>query len=311
MLRSETEMQWKNRSLLYNATGLGWNCSAAMIPTPEYIDDNTLRIYISSCDSFNRSRISYLECLLQNDTPQIVKIGDRPFFEIGERGTFDDNGCVATSIITLQNGWKYLYYVGFELCTNIRYRLFIGLAISKDGGKSFQRYSNTPILDRTDKEPYFRCGPYVSLENGTFRMWYVAGNEWVEIDGKSMPIYRIKYLESKDGIQWGDYGKICIDIESSEEHGFGRPYVIRDAGVYKMFYSKRIKHLGYRMGYAESKDGINWVRKDSLINFEPSGSGWDSEMVCYPSLIKYDNRWIMFYNGNGFGKTGFGYAELQ
>ena len=304
-------MKWEKCGLIYTAKGTGWNYSAAMIPTPEYLDKKTLRIYISSCDEKYRARISYLDCHFENHRPQVVGIGERPFFELGKAGAFDDNGCVATSIVTLGNGLKYLYYVGFEICTQIRYRLFIGLAISKDGGKTFQRYSNVPILDRTDQEPYFRCGPFVALEHETFRMWYVAGGEWTEIDGKAMPVYRIKYLESHDGIHWGDCGKVCIDMESPEEHGFGRPYVIRDKGLYKMFYSKRVKHLGYRMGYAESKDGIEWVRKDSQMDLDVSESGWDSEMVCYPSLVKHNDRWIMFYNGNGFGKTGFGYADLQ
>lgn len=304
-------MKWEKKSLIYTANGIGWNSSAAMIPTPDFMDEKTLRIYISSCDAECRARISYLDCSFENYRPHIVYVGESPFFELGKPGTFDDNGCVATSVVTLGNGLKYLYYVGFELCVKIRYRLFVGLAISRDGGKTYQRYSHTPILDRTDRESYFRCGPFVYLENETFRMWYVAGEEWTEIDGKSMPVYLIKYLESKDGIHWGDCGKVCIDIESPEEHGFGRPYVIKEEGIYKMFYSKRVKYLGYRMGYAESKDGIDWTRKDSLMNLDVSENGWDSEMICYPSLVKHGNRWIMFYNGNGFGKTGFGYAELQ
>ena len=33
-------------------------------------------------------------------------------------------------------------------------------------------------------------------------------------------------------------------------------------------------------------------------------------MLCYPALVNYGDRVYMFYNGNDYGKTGFGYAEL-
>jgi len=167
------------------------------------------------------------------------------------------------------------------------------------------------VLERSDAELYFRCGPFVLFENNVFRMWYVAGSSWMDIGGKSMPVYTIKYMESGDGINWPEEGRTCIDIEKDDEHGFGRPYVIKEGGLYRMFYSIRVKHKGYRLGYAESKDGISWMRKDREAGIDVSESGWDSEMVCYSALVNAGGKTYMFYNGNGFGKTGFGYAELK
>lgn len=292
-------MEWIKKGRIFINSG--------MIPTP---DELGRKIYYSSCDSYGRARVHSLDYSIVDNKINLSNISES-LFDLGKVGTFDDNGCVVTSIVTLDNGDKYLYYVGFELCEKVRYRLFIGLAVSTDAGKTFKRFSNVPILDRTDKECYFRCGPYVTIENGIFRMWYVAGDKWLDIDNKSMPVYLIKYLESKDGINWGDCGKVCIDIENDNEHGFGRPYVIKKDGLYRMFYSKRVKHLGYRMGYAESKDGIDWIRKDEKINIDISNDMWESKMVCYPSIIHNNNNMFMLYNGNGFGETGFGYAELK
>jgi len=34
-------------------------------------------------------------------------------------------------------------------------------------------------------------------------------------------------------------------------------------------------------------------------------------MIAFPYISKYKKRNYMFYNGNGFGKSGFGYAELE
>jgi hypothetical protein len=85
-----------------------------------------------------------------------------------------------------------------------------------------------------------------------------------------------------------------------------------------MYYSKRSlenfrtqSKNSYKAGYAESTDGIKWIRKDYLLNIPLSEEGWDSEMIAYPYLIKIKGRWVMFYNGNSFGKTGFGYAVLS
>lgn len=304
-------MKWIKRGFIYNSNNHGeWNHSTAMVPTPEILDEKTVRVYIGSCDPLGRARISYVDCEY-TDAFHIKEIGKEPYFDIGKPGTFDDNGCSATSIVNLPDGKKYLYYFGFEICSKIRYRLFAGLSISNDHGKTFSRYSNVPILDRSDIDFCFRSGSFVLFDDGKFKMWYVAGSNWETIDGKEMPVYVIKYLESADGLNWNGDGSVCIDIESENEHGFGRPYVIKENGLYKMFYSRRVKHIGYRMGYAESIDGINWIRKDDEINLDVSSEGWDSEIVCYPAVIKLQGKYFMFYNGNGFGKTGFGYAELE
>src|SRR4029077_16196252 len=92
--------------------------------------------------------------------------------------------------------------VGFELCTGVRYRLFTGLATSTDDGATFQRQATVPVLDRSTEEVYFRCGPRVRHEHGVFRMWYVGGSAWTEVDGKQVPVYDIRYAESSDGIRW-------------------------------------------------------------------------------------------------------------
>lgn len=77
-----------------------------------------------------------------------------------------------------------------------------------------------------------------------------------------------------------------------------------------MFYSVRYVDKLYRLGYAESKDGVNWIRKDNEIGIDVSADGWDSEMICYPAVVKTNNKTFLFYNGNNNGASGFGYAEL-
>ncbi|SDF87772.1 hypothetical protein [Sporomusa acidovorans] len=303
-------MKWKKKGLIFVTEGRhSWAQTHAMIPTPEFINNNCLRFYVTVCDKQGIGRIGYVD-VSANPLCKVIQVAESPILDIGDPGTFDENGILVTSIVNLPDGTKYLYYVGFEIGTKIRYRLLTGLAISRDNGKSFARMQKTPILERSDQELYFRGGPFVIYENGSFRMWYVGGNKWLTINGKEMPVYTINYLESNDGITWDKYGKVCIDIVNENEHGFGRPYIIKHDGKYKMFYSIRVKYLGYRLGYAESTDGINWIRKDQDIGINVSESGWDSEAVCYSAVIKINDQYYMFYNGNEFGKTGFGWAEL-
>jgi hypothetical protein len=78
-----------------------------------------------------------------------------------------------------------------------------------------------------------------------------------------------------------------------------------------MWYSIRSTTHPYRLGYAESTDGLHWIRKDDEVGIHTSSSGWDSEMICFPCVIDVAGQRYLFYNGNQHGKTGFGYAILE
>jgi hypothetical protein len=297
---------------IYKPNGMyKWANSHAMVPTPVVLNENVLRIYLSFRDSDNVGRVGYVDVSV-DDPMKVLRVSDHPVLDIGLPGTFDENGVLPTCVVSISNEEKYMYYVGFELGTKIRYRLLSGLAISRDGGNTFQRIRRTPLLERSDEEIYFRCGPFVLRDVGLFKMWYVAGSEWTLIAGKEMPVYVLKYMESEDGIHWPTAGKTCLDLNDPDEHGFGRPYVIWEPGLYKLFYSiRRRSAAAYRLGYAESVDGIHWRRIDDQLGLDVSTEGWDSEAIMYSAVITQKNKTYMFYNGNNFGETGFGMAVLE
>lgn len=304
-------MYWEKLGKVYQPDGqLWWAKSHAMVPLPVLINSEILRVYVSCCDKNGISRVGFVD--LNPENPKtIINVAGTPLIDIGENGCFDDNGVVGSSIVLNSNGSKFLYYVGFELCKKIKYRLFTGLAISMQDTDKFTKYMKTPVLDRSDKELFFRCGTYTINDDGVFKMWYVAGSQWEDIAGSAKPVYVIKYLESKDGIKWASEGVTCIETKD-DEHGFGRPEVIKENGIYKMTYSIRKRFISsYRLGYAESKDGLVWDRKDDEIGIDVSESGWDSEMICFASTIKINANHYMFYNGNNYGETGFGLAVLK
>ena len=125
-------------------------------------------------------------------------------------------------------------------------------------------------------------------------------------NGKPKHYYHVKYAESADGIHWGEQRRIGIDFNSPDEYAIGRPCVVKDSGVYRMWYCYR--GPSYRIGYAESPDGLSWTRMDRDAGIDCSPEGWDSEMQCYPWVFDHGGRRYMLYNGNSYGKTGFGLA---
>lgn len=305
-------MRWRKLGIVFRPDGTsGWAVSHAMIPTPVLLDDCVMRVYLSFRDRHNVGRAGYVD-IAANDPLKVLGMSAKPVLDIGLAGTFDENGVLPTCVLDVSANTKYMYYVGFELGTKIRYRLLTGLAISQDGGETFQRVRQTPILERSDEDLYFRCGPFVLRDDDLFKMWYVGGSQWTSVAGKEMPVYVLKYLESADGIKWGSTGKTSLDLRDSDEHGFGRPYIIRENGLYKLFYSIRRRSLrAYRLGYAESADGINWRRLDEELGLDVSVAGWDSEAIMYSAVITHRGNTYMFYNGNNFGETGFGVAVLE
>jgi hypothetical protein len=131
--------------------------------------------------------------------------------------------------------------------------MFCGLAISEDGGRSFNRYSEAPVLDRYDTEVYARCGVGAMKDQGKFKMWYIGSIEdgWIKNDsGKQLPLYAMRYIESEDGVNWHGAGKVCMYPRlNNNEHGFGRPHVWKSNNLYKMIYSIRKLNEGYCLGY--------------------------------------------------------------
>ncbi|HEV2159811.1 glucosyl hydrolase [Bradyrhizobium sp.] len=304
-------MKWLKHGVVWKPSGIQWWArSHATCPTPIWLDNETLRVYVQCRDEKNVGRIGFVD-LDPVDPRKVIRESQAPVFDIGLPGAFDDNGVFPTSVVRVADGSLYMYYVGFELCHRIRYRLLTGLAISTDNGNTFRRAQATPVLERSSDEQFFRCGPWVEQDGQRFRMWYVAGNEWETIDGKPMPIYDIRYAESDDGVHWPAKGHIVMPLESENEHGFGRPVVRRRRDEYRMFYSIRRRNPArYRLGYAKSRDGQTWQRLDGEMGLDVTAGSWDGEAISYGVDVDAGGRTWLLYNGDDFGVTGFGIAEL-
>lgn len=303
-------MKWTKKGLIYVPDGTRpWARHSALTPTPMLLNEETIRVYAGFRDEIGVSRIGYVD-LAAEDPSQVKGVSEKPVLDTGVPGAFDDNGVILGDIIEYNRSW-YMYYVGFQLVEKAKFLAFTGLAISTDCGNTFSRYSRAPILDRSDRELYIRAIHSVLIEDGVWKAWCGIGNDWVWLeDGRPYPQYNIRYLESRDGITFKTDAQVCIDC-AGDEYRIGRPRVTKEGGTYKMFYTKGTLGRAYLPGYAESTDGLKWTRMDDQVGIEVSKDGWDSTMLCYPSILTVKDTTYMFYNGNDYGKTGFGYAVLE
>lgn len=296
---------WKKEGIIFHPENYknSWINSHAYIPTPYMLNEDTIRIFVSFLDKNNVGRIGFVD-VAAKDPKNILNISRDPVLDIGEPGMFDDNGVTPISII-VKEGKIYLYYVGWQLSDKIRYFLFMGLAVSQDKGETFQRISRVPILDRSNEESIIRTALTVVQDEGIVKGIYAGGNSTILIGNKIVPTYSFKYIESEDGVVWPTMGETVLTPVEGKEFGFGRPYILKKDGVYKMWYSIRNIEDGYRIGYAESPDLKQWTRLDNKVKFlgdEPNS--YDNEMMAFCSIVrtKYGN--YMFYNGNHYGKDG-------
>jgi sucrose-6-phosphate hydrolase SacC (GH32 family) len=236
--------------------------------------------------------------------------------DLGKRGTFDEFGTYPVSVIQDHSQIR-AYFSGFTRCESVPFNAAIGVAISNDGGLTFERLGDGPVLSFSPDEPFLLGSPRIRKFGESWQLWYVAGREWRKVDGKPEPVYKIRMATSNDGVNWQKEGRDLIPDKLGEHECQACPDVIFRDGRFHMFFSYRdIRNYkeregGYRIGYASSIDMINWQRDDSQIDINLSESGWDSEMVNYPHVFDLDGKSYMLDQGNGMGRAGFGLAVLE
>ncbi len=297
-----TPYKWKKKGLIYKPDGsLWWARTHAMIPTPHQLDVDNYKIYFSGRDDENRSHIGYF-IVNMNEPTNILEISNEPVLAPGRLGCFDDNGVTPSCILEFNNQ-IYFYYIGWNPGSTVRMHLFGGLAISNDNGKTFERYSEAPIIERSKTDPFLNTAPWVVKEGNGLRMYYVSGTEWIH---KDLPRYNIKIAFSNDGKNWQREGTVCIDFKGEKENALARPYVYKDGVTWKMWFAHKEK--SYELGYAESMNGIQWQRDDSLTGIKPDLDSVDNEMNEYAAVIIHKGKKYMFYNGNNYGYNGIALA---
>ncbi len=276
---------------------------SAVLPTGE---DGVFEIYITGRDRHNRSLIGRGKLRLEPE-PSVTDLEAEPVLGLGERGAFDENG-VSYPCLVSRGARRYLYYVGWVPTILTPFQNHLGLAIA-DGEGPFVRYSRAPILERTDREPFCTGSAYAIAEGHRWSLWYTSFLRWGSEPRDPKHTYVIKYAESDDGIHWRRFDRIAIPVYGEAEHATTRPSVLRLGGRYHMWYSYRGDR--YRLGYAVSKEGSDWIRSDDRAGLPPSADGWDSQEIGYPHVFRHRERLYLLYCGNDFGRAGLGIAVSE
>ncbi|WP_116126754.1 hypothetical protein [Lewinella sp. IMCC34183] len=290
--------------------------SHACTPTALYLPaSDRIRVYFAPRNARGQSLPTYLEVAAADPT-RVLYLHDRPVLELGVRGTFDDGGIMPCSLAEAANGDLCLYYVGWNPSVSVAYRNAVGLAISTDGGRTFKRPFPGAVVDRNRTEPFFTASPCVLREGDTWHLWYASSTGFLEVEDRIEPLYVLKYAQSADGVEWHRDNRTLLAPASPHECT-ARPTVVRDGDTYRMWYCYRGSadyrdgKDAYRIGYAESRDARNWERRDAQAGIDYSTTGWDATMQTYPNVLDTPHGRYLFYNGNGFGKTGIGCARWQ
>lgn len=310
------ELRWVKKGFIAGPQRSGnWDMHYCMCPTPVLVDEKTLRVFVCTTTTDTVGSIAYFD--LDPCNPQrILNYSPLPVLEPGPCGAFDDSGVCPASVL-VDGDRVLLYYFGFQRAQQVPYMIFTGLSIASTKDWKFERFSNVPILDRTNESFALRSSPSVHKENGLYRAWYNASTKWERLTtGKLVPNYVIRYAESQDGIQWHDVNASLFELNPMSEVAHSRPWVIRMSGSYLLWYSVRSRindgSITYReIAAAESKDGIHWQRQGANAGLFCSSSGFDALGISYPGVIQVGDRLLMFYNGDGHGVGGFGYAEAS
>lgn len=308
-------MRWRKHGLAFRPEGqYGWMNTHAQVPTALVLPDR-LRIYFASRPRRDLSLPTFVD-LDRNDPHRILGLNASPILELGRPGTFDADGVMPSCVIG--DGERVLmYYSGWSrLAGKAPYNNATGLAVSKDGGTTFTRCFEGPVLDRTPEEPWSATSPAVLKHEGIWHVWYSSGTDWIDVAGKLEHVYVLKHALSTDGIHWVRDNQPIFGVAGPDESQT-RPTVAYFGDRWHMWFAFRgsVEFRGagetYRIGYAWSADLTRWNRDDAAAGITVSEQGWDSQMICYPELAQVDGNMLLLYNGNGFGEGGFGYATLE
>lgn len=318
-----TPLRWQKRGQVFRPIEhkLSNGCREFAQSPQAVVFADFVRIYFSTRASDRTgkflSHIAYVD--MDKRLERVIAVADQPVLALGDLGCFDEHGIFP--INPVKHGDRiYAYTCGWSRRAAVSVETSIGLAFSDDQGKSFRRYGTGPILTASLHEPFLVGDAFVQAHALRWHMWYIYGLRWMataEQDGASARVYKIGHAVSEDGVAWQRDGLPIIADKLDADECQALPTVAQWGGRYHMVFCYRHatdfrynKDRGYRLGYATSEDLATWTRDDAGLGIDVSPAGWDSDMMCYPHLFECDERIYLLYNGNEFGRHGFGVAVL-
>jgi len=298
------------------------NCVEFAQSPQALVCDGFVRIYFSTRERDGaggkyRSHIAFVD--MEKDLSRILRVSDRTVIELGGLGCFDEHGIFPMSVLR-HGGRVYGYTCGWNRRVSVSVDTAIGLAWSDDDGLTFHKLGDGPILGPSLQEPFLVGDPFVAVHEGVFHMWYIFGTAWKRLGPSDPPerTYKIGHATSLDGVSWQkEEGRRIVGDRLNPDESQALPTVLKIGARWHMLFCyrestdfRRNRDRGYRIGYAWSDDASHWTREDESAGIDVTAGAWDSDMLCYPHVFECDGRVYLLYNGNEFGRHGFGAAVL-
>jgi hypothetical protein len=278
------------------------------------------RVYFSSRRKIRNGNLPISEVLFVDFELEFKSIIEYSREEILSKpilGAFDEHGIFPFHPYRNSKQEFYGYISGWSRRISVPVETSIGISQSFDQGKTFQRIGPGPVLSASSSEPYLVGDPFVIEDNGVLHMFYIAGTAWKSFANENGPqrVYKIKKASSRDGIVWTKENVNLINDLIGPDECQALPTVVKLKDQFVMAFCFRSAFgfrtepdLGYKLDFAVSNDLIHWERNSGFVSLSQHPSGWDSDMKCYPNLSISDKEIFLLYNGNDFGKNGFGLA---
>lgn len=309
-LRINNMFKWAKKGVVFCPNISGFTHGSH--PTVIHIRNDIFVVAFTCRDLRQRSHIFLSYAEVSNGQ---VRLTSDPKLSLapGAPGHFDCDGVISGSFLK-HNGQYYLYYVGWQNLPDGLWICDTGRAVVDIDGLKIEKEFSGPVLGRDKSNPLFAAATaFYITEDNMWHAWYNSGIRWEKTCQGWKHYYGIHHATSEDGIDWLCEPNVCIPFADEYEYAFGRPSVVYWDDLFNMWFAHRAtKDIStYRIGFASSKDGLKWDRDDSSSGIDVSDGGWDSEMICYPFVFDHKGERYMLYNGNDYGKTGFGLAVME
>ncbi|CAG0965355.1 hypothetical protein RHDC4_00945 [Rhodocyclaceae bacterium] len=318
-------MKWRKLGQIFDPAhyALPDGCTGFAQGPQALVFDDFVRIYFSTrrideCSGLHASHVAFVD--LGRDFRTVLRVSDRSVIPLGEAGCFDEHGIFPMNVLR-HGGRIYGYTCGWSRRVSVSVDTAIGLAFSDDDGLSFHKAGAGPVLAASLHEPFLIADPCVQRHGSRFHMWYIFGTAWRAHGPAGIPerIYKIGHAVSQDGVQWErENGRPIVADRLSPDECQAMPTVVRlDDGYHMLFCYRQAtdfrtnRDRSYRIGHAFSEDLVHWSRADEACGIDVSEQSWDSEMICYPHVFQWHGDVFLLYNGNAFGRHGFGVAVLE
>jgi hypothetical protein len=318
-------MRWRRLGRIFDpcAYRLPAGCREFAQSPQALVLSDRVRIYFStrSVDAANgkyRSHVAFVD--MAKNLRDVIGVSEEAVIGLGATGCFDEHGIFPMNVV--RRGDHVLGYTcGWSRRVSVSVETAIGLALSGDDGRTFVRIGNGPIMAASLHEPCLVGDPFVRWIGDRYHMWYIFGTGWEHYPEVTVPerTYKIGHAVSTDGRHWAreEGRQIVADVLGPEESQ-ALPTVVEIDDRHHMFFCFRRssdfrtnRERSYRIGHAVSEDLLSWRRDDEALPLAPKAGEWDSDMLCYPHAFQLDGGTYLLYNGNEFGRRGFGLAVLD